>query len=113
MQLIAQKRHRRPFSASRMFSNGAVRIALAVAMLAMAGGGASIAAGGPQCATNYYSCALNKGGQIDPANPGCCWNTIGKPNKNLLVCPKGYYKCDLNRDGKLDSKHPGCCLKIG
>lgn len=90
--------------------NKAIIVILAFALVSLAGAGSSIA--GPQCAKNYYSCSLNKGGKIDAANPGCCWNTLGKPNKNLLYCPKNFYKCDLNHDGKLDAQHPGCCLKV-
>ena len=28
----------------------------------------------PLCPLHFYRCALNKGGQIDPAHPNCCWD---------------------------------------
>ena len=85
----------------------AVVIALTVVVITMAAGGTANA----QCRKNYYPCAMNKGGVLDKANPGCCWSPAAGPgNINLQSCPKGFYKCDLNKDGALDPKRPGCCL---
>ncbi len=87
---------------------GSLMAAMAVAVVAVTAG---VAAAGDACRTNYYRCAMNNGGRLDPANPGCCWNPIaGKGNINLQVCPRNFYKCDLNRDGSLDPTRPGCCL---
>jgi hypothetical protein len=70
------------------------------------GGGAANA---QACRKNYYPCSLNRGGRIDPANPGCCWSPLaGSPS-----CPKGFYECDLNKNGRIDPKHPGCCWNPG
>lgn len=65
-----------------------------------------------ECRTNYYRCDLNRGGRIDPANPGCCWSpAAGRPSREP-VCPANFYKCDLNRDGRVDPNHPGCCWNL-
>jgi hypothetical protein len=86
---------------------GVVAISAIIAATTLAGGGTANA---QQCAKNYYSCALNKGGKLDPNNPDCCWNALGKGNfKQASSCAKGFYKCDLNAGGKLDAAHPGCC----
>jgi hypothetical protein len=87
------------------------RAGILVAAMAVVAVTAGVAAARDACRTNYYRCAMNNGGRLDPANPGCCWNPVaGKGNINLQVCPRGFYKCDLNRDGSLDPKRPGCCL---
>ena len=100
--------HRRPVSAGRIFGVCGLVAALVVVVTAVAGVGAADA---QECRRNYYPCSLNRGGKLDPANPGCCWNpAAGKGNINLQRCPSGFYKCDLNRDGKLDPERPGCCL---
>jgi hypothetical protein len=57
------------------------------------------------CPTNFYRCALNNGGRVDPAHPGCRWNL-------RTDCPAHFYKCSLNQRGKVDSKHPGCCWDL-
>ncbi|MCB1460843.1 MAG: hypothetical protein KDJ23_13730 [Rhodoblastus sp.] len=43
---------------------------LAVAIIATAAGVAEAR----ECRVNYYKCDLNRGGRVDPAHPGCCWN---------------------------------------
>ena len=85
----------------------AVVIALPAVVITMAG----VETANAQCRKNYYPCSLNRGGKIDPANPGCCWSpAAGAGNRNLQTCPSGFYKCDLNKDGPIDPKRPGCCL---
>jgi diguanylate cyclase (GGDEF)-like protein len=64
---------------------GILMAAMAMAVVAVTAG---VAAARDACRTNYYRCAMNNGGRLDPANPGCCWNPIaGKGNINLQVCP--------------------------
>ena len=76
---------------------------LAVFMIAVAGGGMADAAG--SCAMNFYRCALNNGGRVDPVHPGCCWNLS-------TACPAHFYKCSLNRGGRVDSQNPDCCWDL-
>lgn len=81
---------------------------LAVALIAVA---ASNVAEARECRVNYYKCDLNRGGRIDPDNPGCCWSpAAGKPH--VTACPRNFYKCDLNRGGRVDPAHPGCCWNL-
>ena len=73
--------------------------------------GASTSVDARECRVNYYKCDLNRGGRIDPANPGCCWSpAAGKPH--VSACPHNFYKCDLNKGGRVDPAHPGCCWNL-
>ena len=70
------------------------------------------AAEAQECRTNYYRCDLNRGGRVDPTNPGCCWSpAAGRPSREP-ICPANFYRCDLNRDGRVDPNHPGCCWNL-
>jgi hypothetical protein len=85
-----------------------VLTALTVGAIAVAAEGGT--ANAQECRTNYYACSLNRGGRIDPANPGCCWSpAAGRPSNS---CAPNFYKCDLNAGGKIDRKHPGCCWNL-
>lgn len=37
-------------------------------------------AGYQVCARGYYSCNYNRGGRLDPLNPGCCLHVPGIPH---------------------------------
>ncbi len=87
----------------------AIAIAVGVFTIILTGVGTADA---QECRTNYYKCDLNRGGRVDPSNPGCCWSpAAGRPSRDP-VCPSNFYKCDLNRDGRVDPNHPGCCWNL-
>jgi hypothetical protein len=85
----------------------AVAIAFGVFTLVVTGAGKADAW---ECRKNYYKCDLNRGGRIDPANPGCCWSPAAGPPS--ISCPPKFYRCDLNKNGRIDPVHPGCCWNL-
>jgi hypothetical protein len=98
-----------PVGTGRTSGMRTIAIAVGILTLILTGLGTADA---QECRTNYYRCDLNRGGRVDPSNPGCCWSPVaGRPSRDP-VCLPNFYKCDLNRDGRVDPNHPGCCWNL-